>query len=81
LAVVATAIPGAFLHWVLPSTAEIDSLRGRRDQLQVNLKKLEQMGGRAEWRRCGESARFCVRIDKSAPAYGEKGDYFVVKGY
>ncbi|MGD0502487.1 MAG: hypothetical protein ABSD02_07080 [Steroidobacteraceae bacterium] len=81
LALVATAIPAAFMHWALPSTSEIDSLRGRRDQLQANLKKLEQMGGRAEWRRCGDSARFCVRIDKSAPAYGEKGDYFVVKGY
>ena len=81
LALVATAIPAAFMNWALPSTSEIDSLRGRRDQLQANLKKLEQMGGRAEWRRCGDSARFCVRIDKSAPAYGEKGDYFVVKGY
>jgi len=81
LAVLATAIPAAFMHWALPSTGEIDSLRARRDQLQANLRKLEQLGGRTEWRRCGESERFCVRIDKSAPTYGEKGDYFVVKGY
>jgi len=81
LAVVATAIPAAFMHWALPSTGEIESLRVRRDQLRANLKTIEQMGGRAEWGRCGESARLCVRVDKSAPAYGEKGDYFIVKGY
>jgi hypothetical protein len=81
LAVLATAIPAAFMHWVLPSAGEVDSLRVRRDHLQANLNNLERIGGRTEWRRCGETARLCVRIDKSAPAYGEKGDYFVVKGY
>jgi hypothetical protein len=81
LAVLATAIPGVFMHWFLPSAGEIDTLRGRRDQLQASLKQLEQRGGRTEWRHCGDTARLCVRIDKSAPAYGEKGDYFVVKGY
>jgi hypothetical protein len=81
VAVVATAIPAAFMHWAIPSTGQIEALRGHREQLEADLKKLEQMGGRTEWRRCGESARLCVRIDKSAPAYGDKGDYFVVKGY
>lgn len=81
LAVVATAIPAAFMHWVLPSNGEIEILRDRRDRLQANLKRLEQMGARATWRHCGETARICIRIDKSAPAYGDKGDYFVVEGY
>ncbi len=81
LALIATAIPAAFMHWALPSAGEIDSLKGRRDQLEAAVKKLEQTGGRADWRRCGESARLCVRIDKSAPTYGEKGDYLIVKGY
>jgi hypothetical protein len=81
LAMLATAIPAAFMHWILPSSSEIDTLRIRRDQLQASVRKLEQMGGHAEWRHCGETARLCVRIDKSAPAYGEKGDYFIVKGY
>jgi hypothetical protein len=80
-AVLATAIPGAFLHWTLPSEAEITALRLRRDQLQASVKGLEQMGGRAEWRRCGDGNRICVRVDKSAPSYGEKGDYLIVKGY
>jgi hypothetical protein len=81
LALIATAIPAAFMHWALPSAGEIDSLRSRRDQLQATVKTLEQAGGRAEWRRCGESARLCIRIDKAAPTFGDKGDYFVVKGY
>jgi hypothetical protein len=81
LAVLATAIPGALMHWLLPSASEIDTLRTRRDQLQANVRLLEQRGGRAEWRHCGNTARLCIRIDKSVPAYGETGDYFVVKGY
>src|ERR1700744_1183323 len=81
LAVLATAIPGALMHWLLPSASEIDTLRGRRDQLQANVRQLEQRGGRTEWRHCGTTARLCIRIDKSSPAYGETGDYFVVKGY
>jgi hypothetical protein len=81
LAVLATAIPGVLMHWLLPSASEIDSLRGRRDQLQTNVRLLERRGGRSEWRYCGNTARLCIRIDKSAPAYGETGDYFVVKGY
>jgi hypothetical protein len=81
LAVLTTAIPGAFMHWVLPSAGELDSLRVRRDRLQAAVQKLEQNGGRADWRHCGANARLCIRVDKSAPAYGNKGDYWVVKGY
>jgi len=81
ISVLATAIPAAFMHWALPSTGEIASLRLRRDQLKADVQRLEQMGGRTDWRHCGEKGRLCVRIDKSAPAYGEKGNYFVVEGY
>jgi hypothetical protein len=80
-AVLATGIPAAYLHWVLPSESEIADLKLRRDQLEAAVRHLEQVGGRTEWRHCGEGARLCVRVDKSAPAYGEKGDYLVVKGY
>ena len=73
--------PFAFARWILPSPAQIDALRARRDQLAANVSRLEQQGGRIEWRRCGESARLCVHVDRTAPAYGDKGDYFVVKGY
>ena len=80
-ATLSTAAPLAVARWVLPSPVQIDALRARRDQLAENVSRLEQQGGRIEWRRCGESARLCVHVDRSAPAYGDKGDYFVVKGY
>lgn len=80
-AALSTAAPFAIARWILPSPAQIDALRARRDQLAANVSRLEQQGGRIEWRRCGESARLCVHVDRTAPAYGDKGDYFVVKGY
>jgi hypothetical protein len=81
VAILSTAIPGAIAHWVLPSAGEIDVLRARRDQLQANVARLEQRGGRIDWRHCGDEARLCVRIDRTAPTYGEKADYYIVKGY
>lgn len=81
IAVISTAIPAAFAQWILPSPGELATLRARRDQLQASIAQLAQSGGRAEWRHCGDAGRLCVRVDKSAPAYGEKADYFVVKGY
>ncbi len=76
-----TIIPGAVAYWLLPSTSEINAARTRRDQLQASIQRLEQGGGRIEWRHCGEQARLCVRVDRSAPAYGDKAEYFIVKGY
>jgi hypothetical protein len=72
------------LTWSLvtaASTADIESLTLRRDRLQENVARLEQRGGRIDWRHCGADARLCVRVDKTAPAYGDKADYYVVEGY
>jgi len=80
-ATLSTAVPIAIARWVLPTPEQVDALRARRDQLAASVSRLEQQGGRIEWRRCGESARLCVHVDRTAPAYGDKGDYFVVKGY
>ena len=49
------------------------------DALQIE--QLERQGARAQWRRCGETGRLCVRIDRHAPIYGEHGDYYVLHGY
>ncbi len=76
---VSAVIPGALLWWSLPTTAELSALRERRDALAANVAHLESQGGRAAWRRCGEPPRLCVRVDRSAPVYGEGGDYFVVR--
>jgi hypothetical protein len=56
-------------------------LRAQRDSLAQNIAHLEQRGGKVDWRSCGDSARLCVRIDRKAPVYGEKADYYIVKGY
>lgn len=79
--VLSTCIPTAIVRWVMPSEPEIAALRARRDVLAASVATLEARGGRAEWRRCGDPARLCVRVDRKAPTYGEKADYFVVAGY
>jgi hypothetical protein len=80
-ATLSTAVPIAVARWVLPSAEQVNALRARRDQLAENVSRLEQQGARIEWRRCGESARLCVHVDRTSPVYGDKGDYYVVKGY
>lgn len=30
---------------------------------------------------CGSSRRLCAKIDKSATAYGENGEYRILAGY
>jgi len=78
---VSALIPGVLLWWSMPSAAELSALRERRDALAASVAHLESQGGRAVWRHCGEPQRLCVRIDRSAPAYSEGGDFLVVKGY
>jgi hypothetical protein len=80
-AVLCTAVPIGVARWALPSAAEIATLRARRDELSASLAKLEREGGRIDWRRCGETRRLCVRVDRRAPIYGDKADYFVIEGY
>jgi hypothetical protein len=81
VAILCTGIPVAIARWLLPSESDIAGLRARRDELTASIAALERRGGRIELRRCGETARLCVRVDRSAPAYGEKADYYIVKGY
>ncbi len=81
MAVLSTGIPIAVMRWTLPSNAEMAALRVHRDELAASVATLERRGGRIEWRRCGATARLCVRVDRAAPTYGEKADYHVVAGY
>ncbi|HEY0800428.1 MAG TPA: hypothetical protein VGD54_06265 [Steroidobacteraceae bacterium] len=80
-AVLCALIPIGIARWALPSAADIATLRARRDELAANVAKLEQQGGRIDWRRCGDAKRLCIRVDRKAPAYGEKADYYVIEGY
>jgi hypothetical protein len=68
-------------RWLLPSHSEIAGLTARRDELALVVARLEQRGGRIDLRRCGDSERYCVRVDRNAPAFGRQADYLVVAGY
>jgi len=81
LALICVLAPLAVARWVLPSAAEVSALRARRDELSVSVSKLEQLGGRSDWRHCGDTRRLCVRVDRKAPTYGEKANYYVIDGY
>jgi hypothetical protein len=80
-AILCAGIPMVIMVWAMPSGSEIAALRARRDQLAANVSGLERRGGRVDWRSCGETARLCVRVDRKAPTYGEKADYYIVAGF
>jgi hypothetical protein len=81
IAALCGGIPMAIIRSALPSASELAAMRARRDELSASVAILEGRGGRIDWRHCGEKARLCVRVDRKAPTYGEKADYFVVAGY
>lgn len=74
-------VPLGLANWIIPSQAEIASLRMRHDELAMRIADLERKGGRIDLRRCGSDARLCVRVDRKAPSYGEQSDYLIVRGY
>jgi len=78
---VAAALPFGAAWYLLPTRADVAELRARRDELAANLAQLTRQGGNAQLRRCGIAQRLCVRIDRSAGAYGDGGEFLVVKGY
>jgi len=77
----AAALPCALAWWLLPTRGEIEALVARRDELSANITRLSRQGGNVELRHCGSEQRLCVRIERSAPAYGATADFRVVKGY
>lgn len=81
MATLSCAVPLAAAYWTFPTRDEIAALSARRDQLTASVAQLTRAGGQIELRRCGSSQRLCVRVDRKAPAYGEAGDFLVIKGY
>jgi hypothetical protein len=77
---ISMAIALSAIWWILPTRAEIATLRAERNELESNLAVLDQRGARADLRRCG-TGHLCVRVDMNAPRYGDQKDYFVVRGY
>ena len=68
---VASLLPWSLAWWLLPTRAE----------LAANVARLSHQGGNLDLRHCGATQRLCVRIERSAPAYGAAGDFLIVKGY
>jgi len=80
-AILSGAMTAGAAWWLLPTSSEINALRSKRDQLAAEVATLQHSGGLIDLRRCGSAQRWCVRIDRKAPVYGDESDYLVVKGY
>jgi len=76
-----TAIPVAVVRAFVPTPSEIAALRVEEGRLRDSVTQLKEQGAEIVLKRCGARERLCVRVDRSAPAYGEGRDYFVAKGY
>jgi len=74
-------VTAASAWWLLPTPSQMNILRIRHEQLLAQLANLEQLGGRIDLRRCGSEQRWCVRVDRLAPAFGPQADYLIVRGY
>jgi hypothetical protein len=74
-------IPCAVAWWLLPTQADIRALGAKRDELTANIARLARQGGNVELHHCGTNRRLCVRVERGAPAYGEAGDFLIIKGY
>ena len=78
---VASVLPCAIAWWLLPTRGEIQALAARRDELAANIARFSRQGGNVELRQCGTAQRLCVRVERSAPAYGATGDFMILKGH
>jgi hypothetical protein len=74
-------VPCVIAWWLLPTRADVQTLGAKRDELIANIARLARQGGNVELRHCGTSQRLCVRVERGAPAYGEAGDFLIIKGY
>jgi hypothetical protein len=81
LTTLCSVIPLGLACWIVPSPTQMRALRVKHDELAAEVAALERSGGRIDLRRCGAGARLCVRVDRTAPAYGEQSDYLIVRGY
>jgi hypothetical protein len=81
LASLCAGLPVLLCLKLLPSRSEVAALAEARTQLGAQVARLTQQGGRVQLGRCGAGARLCVRIDRSAPLYGEHGEFAVLQGY
>jgi hypothetical protein len=77
----ACAVPLILTYRVLPNAADVAALGAQRTALEMRLAQLARAGADLELRRCGAAERLCVRIDRSAGAYGDSHDFLIVRGH
>lgn len=78
---VAAVVLCLIARYLLPTRADLAVLAAKRAELAADVARLTRQGGNVELRRCGAAQRLCVHVDRGAPAYGEGGEFLVVKGY
>jgi hypothetical protein len=67
-------------HEIERLTEERAALISEVGQLQAQASDWAKRAGRVKLERCGDPGRLCVRVNKDM-GYGEKGDYFILRGY
>lgn len=76
------ALVPALLSWLLmPSRAQLMQARQTMEQLSAGVAQLSREGGRIDLRRCGQTNRLCVRVDRKSSYYGPNADYMILEGY
>jgi len=65
----------AAMSWYI--TGQINEIASHN----ATLERLAQEGGAIQLTHCGESRRLCAKIDPSATAYGQNGEYRILEGY
>jgi hypothetical protein len=73
------AIGLAAVRVLVPSRAQIETLRARRTAFAADIRRLRQFGGEVDLRRCGRRGRLCVRVDRAGPGYGRGGEFLLVE--
>lgn len=67
-----------FMAW---QQHQVELLQEEQATLQANVDALAKKGGRIKLETCGKSRRLCVLVDTTESGYGEKGNYYIIKGY
>ncbi|HEX3848414.1 MAG TPA: hypothetical protein VHV81_13615 [Steroidobacteraceae bacterium] len=80
LGVLCACLPALTMRWRAPTPSELAELQSRRDRLAGEVTVLERRAAKLDLRTCGSNARTCIRVDRSSPSYGAKGDYYVAAG-
>ncbi len=68
----------ALIWW---DTGRINNLQGEITELQANRAALVRAGMLGKLTYCDPGNRPCIRVDESAGAFGDHGDYRIILGY